>query len=144
MLKFHRLPLPKYSQSLEKKQNKKKNQQIDPCPCVMFSRPFQTSDEPLLLALINSFSEGWVIDNNGCISTVCWVCSLGLIRVVWALVTKHVANHEHHDAQHCQDDQGDNTWERNKTKGMLRRFILKDDKKYRRTKSEDINEIHMA
>lgn len=67
----------------------------------------KASDKPLFLAFINGFSEGWVINDDGCISTVCRLSSFGLIGVVGAFMTEHVTDYKHHDAEDGEDDHGD-------------------------------------
>lgn len=82
------------------------------------------SDEPLLLALINGFSEGWVIDDDRRISAVCWFCSLGLIGVVGSFMTEQVADHKHHDAEDSEDHHGDDAWKQNKWGLCLKEYGL--------------------
>lgn len=65
------------------------------------------SDKPLLLALLNGFSEGWVTNNNRCISTICRVGALGLVGVVGAFVAEQVPYHKHHNADDSKDHHGD-------------------------------------
>lgn len=66
-----------------------------------------SSDEPLLLALLDGFGEGWVADDDRCIRAIRRVCALGLVGVVGAFVAEHVPHHKHHDAEDSEDHHGD-------------------------------------
>lgn len=77
------------------------------------------SDEPLLLALVDGFGEGRVIDDDCCVGAVCRLCSLGLVGVVRSFMTEHVADNKHHDAEDSEDHHGDNAWKQSRRALLL-------------------------
>lgn len=75
------------------------------------SGPAGLSDEPLLLALFDRLSEGWVVDDDGGVGAVSWLGSFGLVGVVGAFVAEHVADDQDHNAQKTKDHHGDDSWQ---------------------------------
>lgn len=65
-------------------------------------------NKPLLLALVDGLCEGGVIHDDCCICAVGRLRPLGLVCVVGALVTEHMAHQKHQRAEdgenhHCDD-----------------------------------------
>lgn len=69
-----------------------------------------SSDEPLLLALLDGLGEGRVADDDGRVRAIGRVRALGLVGVVGAFVAEQVAHHKHHDAEDREDHHGDDAW----------------------------------
>lgn len=69
-----------------------------------------TLNEPLLLALLDRLCEGGVVHDDGGVGAVGRLRPLGLVGVVGALVTEHVAHQEDQDAQGHADHHGDDPW----------------------------------
>lgn len=72
-----------------------------------------SSDEPLLLALVDGLGESRVVDDDRRVGTVCRLRPFGLVGVIGAFVTEHVTDYEDHDAEDSEDHHGDDAWKRN-------------------------------
>lgn len=79
---------------------------------------FCSSDEPLLLVLLDGFGEGRVADDDRRIRAICRVGALGLVGVVGAFVAEQVPHHKHHDAEDREDHHGDDAWRQRSIGGV--------------------------